>query len=307
MSRFDDARRAALMQDLLAPITRRPNDLLPFDEVRERLRLRHVVDRGVQDVPLDAIVGSAGREREFTRAFLPREESLRQRWLELDSLARGTRGFPPVELYKVGDVYFVVDGHHRVSVARSLRAPSVEAWVKEFETPVPVSADESIEELILSSGMIDFLEATGLEPERADEFVTTVPNGYERMLEHIAVHRYFLGQAQERHVPWDEAVRAWHAAFYRPITERVRESGILEDFPGCTEADLYLFTMDHLHVLRERFGPHAVPPERAATHFALMHQRMTDTRWERFGQWWRRLWSRRPWSRRAAPRLGRSR
>lgn len=256
------------MQDLLSHLLKRPADLLPFDQVRERLHLRHVVDRGIQDVPLERIAGTVQREREFNRAFLPREEALRDRWEDLEELAEGSRGFPPVELYRVGDVDFVVDGHHRVSVARAQGAPTIEARVKEFVTEVPLSAGASLEDVILKEGLAHFLEATGLVPSSSDEFRVTAPNGYERLLDHISVHRYYRGIELARSVPWDEAVESWYETVYRPMIETIARSRILQHFPGHTETDLYLFTMDHLHHLRQRYGP-TFPLSRAVRHFEL--------------------------------------
>jgi hypothetical protein len=134
-SDFNAARRAALMTDLLAFLTGRPTDLLPFETVRRGLELRHLVDRGIHEVPLDRIVGTLGRPGELNRAFLPRDEALKDRWDRLMNLAEGPHGFPPMELYKVGQACFVVDGHHCVSVARALGAPSIEAHVTELLTP----------------------------------------------------------------------------------------------------------------------------------------------------------------------------
>ncbi len=287
MAHFDEARRAALMGDLLSHVTGRPSDLLSFDQVREKLRLKNLVDRGVQEVPLDRIVGTVGREKDFNRAFLPRDESLRRRWEAVEGLAQGLAGFPSVELYRVGDVYFVVDGHHRVSVARSLGAPTIEGRVQEFETPVPLDAGASVEDVVLKSGLASFLETTRLVPEEPEEFRTSVANGYERLLEHINVHRYFLGIDTGRDVPWEEAVRSWRRSVYRPMIETIRRSGILDGFPGRTETDLYLFTMDHLHHLLERYGGRSVRREVAVRHF----------RWfagagSREGGWLRELWRR---------------
>lgn len=263
MSRFDSARRSALFSDLVGALLGRPVDLLPFEEVRERLRLKHLVDRGIREVPLDAIVGSVDRETEFNREFLPRDESLRERWEDVEDLAAGNEGYRPVELYKVGDAYFVVDGHHRVSVARANDVPAIEARVKEWETPVPVGADESIEEIALKSGLADFLSATGLEPGHPGEFRTTAPNGYERLLEHVSVHRYYRGIDLGREVGWDEAVSSWRDSVYRPMVGIIRSSGVLEAFPGATETDLYLFTMGHLHELRQRYAGREVSPDEA--------------------------------------------
>lgn len=288
MTRFDAARREALMRDLLAPILGRPADLLSFDQVRDRLRLRSVVDRGIEEVPLERIVGTVQRDREFNRAFLPREESLRERWRDVEELAEGLRGFPPVELYRVGDAHFVVDGHHRVSVARSLGAPAIEAHVQEFPTRVPLDPNASIEDVLLKEGLSSFLETTRLVPETPDEFRVTEPNGYERLLDHINVHRHFRGNDLGRHVPWQEAVASWRDTVYRPMIETIRKNGILRDFPGRTETDLYLFTIHHLHHLRERYG-RKLGATRAIRHFRLSRRSEEASFAERLRRWWRRV------------------
>ncbi len=291
MTRFEAARRAALMQDLLGLLRGRPVDLLPFDRVRAGLRLRHVVDRGTQDVPLDLIAGTLGREREFNRAFLPREESLRGRWEEVEDLAEGPTGFPTVELYKVGETYFVVDGHHRVSVARSLGVPTIEARVREFLSPVAIMPDSSIEEIFLQRGLADFLEVTGLTPREPDEFQATEAHGYERLLEHITVHRYFRGVESGREATWAEAVASWRDSVYRPMVEAIRRSGVMAEFPGRTETDLYLFTMDHLHHLRQRYAPKPIAPDVAVRHFRFFYTGSPGLG-QRLRGWWRRLRSR---------------
>src|SRR3990172_4167878 len=267
MPAFDEARRAAVMKDLLSSIQKRPSDLLPFDEIREKLHLKNIVDRGIREVPLDLIVGSVGRERAFNRTFLPREESLRKRWEEVKDLAEGPVGFPPVELYLIRDVYFVVDGHHRVSVARAVGATTIEAHVKEFISPIILTPDASIEEVILRSGLTDFLETTGLTQHDPEDFRVTVVNGYERLLEHISVHRYFRGIDTGGPVSWDEAVKSWHENVYRPMIEHIRTSGILAKFPENTVTDLYLFVMDHLHHLRQKYGTKKAEPQRAVRNF----------------------------------------
>jgi hypothetical protein len=253
------------MSDLLAVLRGRPTDLLPFEEVREELHLRSFVDRGVREVPLRQIVGTLGRERDFNRVFLPRSESLRDRWREVTEKAEGPEGYSAVELYQVGEAYFVVDGHHRVSVARALGTETIEARVKEFATQVPLGPAASIEEVLLAGGRADLLEATGLKPGDPDEYRVTTPNGYERLLEHVKGHRYFLGIERGGPVSWEAAVGSWRDTVYGPMLEIIRRSRILDDFPGRTETDLYLFTMDHLHHLREQYGAGAVNPEEAVS------------------------------------------
>lgn len=259
------------MSDLLRPLLGRPRELLSFGEVKDRLRLRNLVDRGMQEVPVDRIVGSLGRQREFTRAFLPREESLRRRWEDVAELTEGASGLPPVELYKVRDAYFVVDGHHRVSVARRLGTPTMEARVQEFLTPVPLGPGDDVEAILLKQGLADFLEATGLGTEgggHGEDFRTTVPQAYDRLLEHISVHRYYRSLEENREVPWREAVESWLQRVYRPTLETIRQSRVLREFPERTPTDLYLFAMEHLAKLRETYGDRATP-RRAVHHLEL--------------------------------------
>ncbi len=290
MQLFDSARRAAFVADLLRPLRGRPADLLPFEAVREQLRLRSLVDRGVSEVPLDRIVGSLGRERDFNRAFLPRTEASRERWEGVRRAAEASRGFPPVELYKVGDAYFVVDGHHRVSVERALGAPSIEAHVQEFLTPVVVDADTALEDLLLRRGLDEFLEATGLVQETPDDFRVTEPDGYQRLLDHIGTHRWYLGLEREQPVPWADAVASWRRSVYEPMVATIRASGVLADFPGRSEADLYLFAMDHLHYLREQYAPGDVQPREALEDFQISQAPRRSAGdltagWRRFKAW----------------------
>lgn len=284
MPDFDVARRRALMGDLLRLVRGKPVDLLSFDTVREDLGLRHLVDRGVVEVSLEQIVGTIDRDREFNRIFLPRAESLRKRWQAVKALTESSRGFPPVELYKVGEVYFVVDGHHRVSVLRSMGAPAIEARVHEFLTQVVLDPSDTIEEVMCKGARADFLEATGLVPASDDDYAVSSPRGYARLLEHIQVHRYFLGLDERRDVTWNDAVRSWRDTVFTPMIQTIHESGILDEFPSRTEADLYLYTMTHLHRLRALYGAGEVGPEQAVRHIL---ERRPD--WmEKMRRWWRR-------------------
>jgi hypothetical protein len=140
-------------------------------------------------------------------------------------------------------------------------------------------------------GLAEFFEATGPVPANPDEFRTTIPNGYERLLDHINTHRWLRGIDLHREFMREAAVASWRGIVYRPMVDLIRRSGILEDFPGCTETDLYLYVMNHLHHLRKRYGAEAVPPERAVAHFAERHRERR--RAGRLGQWLRRLRGRR--------------
>ena len=254
---FYRARRKADMQNLLAWLTGKDTRLLSYEDVRRKLHAtaNAAGKQGLQDIPLDAIVGSVGRYTDFNRDFLPQREGIQDRWARVMVQANGPTGLPPIDVYKVGDVYFVLDGNHRVSVARQLGATHIQANVTEIKTDVPLTPDTSPDDLIVKAEYADFLERTNLHKLRPGSDLTlTEPGNYRILLEHIAVHRYFMGIEKGREIPYEEAVAHWYDTVYLPVVEVIRERGILRYFPGRTEADLYIWLAKHRDELRESLG-----------------------------------------------------
>ena len=138
---FIRARRRARLRAVVARFRREhaSNRLLSFDDVRRELLADNRLYRGTKVVEADQIVGSVGRWGEFDRSFLPARASAGQRWKRIDQAFHRAEDLPPVELYKIGDAYFVLDGHHRVSVARYHDVPTVEAAVAEFHPKLPAA------------------------------------------------------------------------------------------------------------------------------------------------------------------------
>ena len=138
---FTRARRRARLRALVARIRREhtSNRLLSFDDVRRELVANNRLQRGMRVVEVEAIVGSVGRWRDFDRSFLPARASGGERWKRIDRAFQRGEDLPPVELYEIGDAYFIVDGHHRVSVARYHDVPTVEAAVAEFYPKRPAA------------------------------------------------------------------------------------------------------------------------------------------------------------------------
>lgn len=264
--KFNDARLRAFFKDILAILTkRRPDTLLSYEEIRSLLKAREERPQGTQLIPLDKIVGSVGRYRDFTHEFLPRAGADRERWKQLDQAVNLLKDIPPIEVYQLGDVYFVKDGNHRVSVARANGFTDIEAIVTVVRTKVPFTADMDPTEIIVQQEYTDFLERTHLDelrPEQRIEFTTA--GRYEELLEHISVHRYFLGIEQNREIPYEEAVTSWYDHVYCPAVEVIRRENILRYFPGRTEADLYVWLMQHLYHLREEYGDGASIEQAAA-------------------------------------------
>jgi hypothetical protein len=266
---FNHARFKAFMNSVWSVIARQPNNLLSFDEVKEKLRLGGPIYRGVKTVRMDQIVGSLNRYQDFDRAFLPTQSETADRWQRVNLAFYKDISLPPILLYKVGQVYFVVDGHHRLSVAREQGQEFIEAEVRECAAKVSVTADYlRPEDLEILSAKVDFIERTDIDHLRPDSNIKmSIPDGFERMLEHIAVHRYFMGLDQKRDISEEEAIVHWYDTVYLPIINVIRASGVLAEFPGKTEGDLYLWVLDHQHYLAESEGQPLLPPADAAREY----------------------------------------
>lgn len=264
---FSHARVKAFFRDLLAALAGRRNDLLSYDQVREKLRVGGPIYKGVQTVEVAKIVGSVNRYQDFDQAFLPTQSHTADRWQRVNRAFYEDISLPPVMLYKVGEVYFVVDGNHRVSVAKEQGQQYIDAEVRECHVKVPVTSDLRPEDLEILGARVEFLDRTGLDRLRPEAGIeVTVPGGYDRMLEHIAVHRYFMGLEQKRDITDEAAVAHWYDEVYLPIIAVIRERRVLEAFPGKTESDLYLWVIDHQHFLFEQ-GGELSPPGKAAEDF----------------------------------------
>lgn len=252
---FRRARRRAAIEELASRLTGRPTELFDYEEVSRLLHGRRLSERRREEISLADIAGSVGRYREFTRSFLPRDDHLLERWAGVKTAIAGFSGVPPIEVYRVGDTYFVRDGNHRVSVAREMGLETIEAFVTPVETRVPFERGDSLDDLILKAEFAAFLGQTNADkilPEA--DLRLTAPGNYECLTEHIEVHRHFMGLEKQREIPWDEAVTHWYEQVYLPTAELIRSGGLLRDFPHRTEADLYLWLSRYHAELEESLG-----------------------------------------------------
>ena len=282
---FMRARRAAEIERLIGRLTGKSVDLLSYEEVRQHLRLQRLAPRGLQDVPLDAIIGSVDRYTDFSRNFLPWHDAQRERWTRVKLATEDLVGLPPVELYKVGSAYFVKDGHHRISVARQMGTPMIQAYVTEVDTPVSITPDLKMEDLVLKAEYAAFLEATRLHETRPEaNLEVTAAGRYQELEEHIAVHRYFMGQEEQREISFYEAATHWYDTVYLPVIEAIREYRLLKRFPKRTETDLYLWVSEHRDELQKALG-WEIGIEEAASHLAEGGEGGAEQTLTRFGNW----------------------
>lgn len=252
---FQSARQRAAVQEILARVTGRSTRLLSYEDVAQKLKLRARTERGIQNIPLDAIVGSVGRYTDFTRSFLPRRSNDRDRWAGVKAAVEQSTGLPPIEVYKVGEVYFVVDGNHRVSIARQVGASTIEARVIEFQTEVELTPDVQPDDLIAKAEYVDFLDATRLRETRPNvDLSVTSCCQYEKLMEQVRVSQYLLQDERGQDVPFQDAAAYWYDTTYIPLAEAIRDRGLLRWFPGRTITDLYIWISENRAALEEELG-----------------------------------------------------
>ena len=135
---YSQARKRARQGKVWSLLTGGPKNLASMAEIgaASQVRARHY--RGLTVVPIDLIRGSEGRSQDFDRNFNPLKDHNRSRWLIMAKAWVQGKTLPPVELIKVGEFYFVRDGHHRISVARALGQLDIEAEVTVLQMSAPV-------------------------------------------------------------------------------------------------------------------------------------------------------------------------
>ncbi|MEM7530918.1 MAG: hypothetical protein AAF639_01975 [Chloroflexota bacterium] len=278
----------AQLADLLSLITGRNNDLVQFDHVIKELRAHQQIDAGTQWVPLDHIVGSVGRYKDFTRTFLPRTNIGRERWARVNAAVNSMTGVPPIELFKIGDVYFVRDGNHRVSVGRANGNTHIEAYVTEIPTDIPFSvSDFERDQWLIKIERVEFLRKTNLDVLRPDhDLQLTEPGRYKLLHDHIEVHRYLRNmdldhEGAAHRLSWAEGVGSWYDTIYMPIVDAIREHDLLRHFPNRTEADLYLWISYHREALAEHYGLATLGPHEAVHTFVEAYgERPLEQQWK---------------------------
>jgi hypothetical protein len=251
-SDFSRARRSRLLAEIGRRLRREPDDvglMLPFEEVVEALGRTGQHDLGLQVVPLDAIVGTVDRTRDFDRGFRPTSARLRSRWERIAAAQRRGEALPPVSLYEVGDLYFVRDGHHRVSVAKSLGRKDIDAYVVEVTTRVKLGEDTRVSDLPLKDHERLFRERVPLPADARRRLVVSDPWDYGVLAEAVEAWGFRAMQHRGTYMDRAEVARLWFAEEYEPVVELLREG----DLTGRdeTQADAYLRVAgDRYRVLR---------------------------------------------------------
>ncbi|MCB8969002.1 MAG: universal stress protein [Ardenticatenaceae bacterium] len=277
---FRRLKRQAALRQVVSRLTGHSSELLAYGDVETYLQPTAQIEHGLQEIPVAAIVGSVGRYQDFTRDFLPKRDSDAERWARVKSAILDARPMPPIEVYKVGGVYFVKDGNHRVSVARQLGTETLTAYVTEVKTRVPLTPQDDPTQVICKARYTEFLSETNLDKLRPDaDLLMTYCGEYETFLRQIATHHGWLQLKCQCLMSADEAVADWYDRVYTPVVKMIRKGGVLRHFPDCTEADLYILLLRRREELNELLG-WQVDTETAVASLAIPTRSIGQRLWD---------------------------
>jgi len=237
---FQRLRRQRVLSRLAAWLRREPDDVsevLPFDEVVAALGYVGERRLGHQTIPIDAIVGSVDRSTDFDRWFRPRSQISRERWERLDRAQRMGESMPPIDVYKVGELYFVKDGHHRVSVANALRLRTIEGLVTEVVTRVDSTGIARRGDLISKDLRRVFLDRVPLPGPALCTILVTSPWSYAVLSETVEAWGFRLMQQEGRYLDRATVARRWYAEEFQPVVRLLGQAGLIGE---RTDAEAYL-------------------------------------------------------------------
>ncbi len=238
-SDFGRARRRHLGASLARRLRGESGDvnmILPFDEVVAALGRKSERSLGLKTIDLDAIVGTVDRTREFDRSFRPTSGKVKRRWQRIAEAVRRGQGMPPIDVYEIGGMYFVKDGHHRVSVARQLDLEVIEANVTEIVTEVGADAGVRVADLALKGHERLFFERVPLPAELRGRIQLSQGSWYAGLAEGVEAWGFRLMQARGEFMTREEIAREWFEQEFEPVVQLVREENLAE---GQTDAEAY--------------------------------------------------------------------
>jgi hypothetical protein len=241
-SSFPKARRQEAYRRLSTVAKRREQrPLLSLDEVSRRLGALEQTYVGVRPIPVDEIVGTVSRVDDFDRDFLPKRSKIQERWQQVEE-SWPDGDFPPIVVYEIDGRYFVVDGHHRVAIAKQRGIEMIDAEITELRSRSPLPADAAVGSIIMAEQERRFMEESGLGRARPGATVEfSRPQGYIELLEHIKIHGFHLMMERGEVRSPEDIAADWYDRVYVPTIEAIDREGLDAMWPKATDADLFLW------------------------------------------------------------------
>src|ERR1700729_3447067 len=237
---FQRARRRQVLARLGQRLRREPDDvnlILPFDDVVAALGRVGEQRLGLRTIPLNRIVGSGDSMRDFDRRFRPTSNRVRERWERLALAQRRGESIPPIDVYQVGDLFFVQDGHHRVSIAMATRQRTIDAYVTRVLTEIPAEGIRGRSDLVMKSYQRIFQARVPLPAADYAKLTCIDPWSYAELGENVEAWGFRYMQAEREYLTREQIARRWFSEEFLPVVRMLHAADLIG---AGTDAEAYM-------------------------------------------------------------------
>lgn len=257
-SDFTRARNKALFNEIQHLLTPEEAAMISLKAVRKVIKTQSETYIGMKVIPINKIVGSEGRYRDFDNQFFPKRSIIKERWEHVDEAVIKDIVLPPIKVYELGGLYFVRDGNHRVSVAKSKGVEFIDAEVVSLQTEIKLSPARTLNGMmkqIISYEKRNFYFETNFG-DITDYWVLdfSTAGQYDVIYNHILTHKYFINQNQTEEIPMEDAILSWFNNVYLPVVTTIQKYKIMKYFRKNTVSDLYVWIITFYDELKKKFG-----------------------------------------------------
>lgn len=273
---FAKARNKAFFNEIQHLLSPEEASLISLNDVKQLIRPINETYLGMKVIPIDKIIGSEGRYKDFDNNFFPKSSHLRNRWEHVDEAAIKSITLPPIKVYEIDGLYFVRDGNHRVSVAKARGTEFIDAEVVTLQSEIKLKKPNNMNDIVkqiinyekrlfyAETSFGDITDFWCLDFSRAGR--------YDVIYNHILTHKYFLNQQQEDEVSMEDAILSWFTKVYVPIISTIQKKKILKKFPKRTYSDLYVWIVRYWDDLKHKFGNNEIPIDMAVEDFTKKYK-----------------------------------
>ena len=255
VSNFNNALFRSFFKSVYKKLKKQDDYLPDLGSIVEITKAKNEHYIGLREIPVDNIIGSEARYEDFDKDFLPKKAELQSRWSAIDSIMQQDKALPPIAVFMIGDYYFVRDGHHRVSVAKTRGQVYIDAEVTEYHIDVPLTKELTIKDRYKIQEHVKFLEATRLNQlGKGFDIKLTRPQSYRLLLTIINHYTDYLEDVLGRRLEMHEVAQEWYNRIFLPFAEGAYLDDLLEKFPNRTTGDLYVWIQMNWDDIKDSLG-----------------------------------------------------
>ncbi|MDY2843605.1 MAG: transcriptional regulator [Treponema sp.] len=255
---FSKARHKALFNEVQHFLNPDEATLISFSDIKKLLKPANETYEGMKVVPVKLIVGSEGRYQDFDNRFFPKNIHLKTRWEHIDMAHINDIPLPPISLYELGGLYFVRDGNHRVSVAKTKGIEFIDAEVVSLQSEIKLRPGDSLKKMtkqVIEYEKRVFYSETGFG-DVTDYWSLdfSVPGQYDVIYNHILTHKYYINMNKTEEIGMDKAIMSWFLTVYLPTIKIIDKYHIMRYFKGRTKSDLYVWVIKYWDEIKQKYG-----------------------------------------------------